>query len=83
MHSTQSSEHTLSFPILRSFADSSINMSSEEQQQANFALQSLVKAASSIKIQILGEGKQTIGLLTLLVLKLSHISEILCQSFLN
>lgn len=46
MHSTQSSG--LSFHMLRSFADSSINMNSE-QQQANFGLQSLVKAVSSIK----------------------------------
>lgn len=69
MHSTKSWELTLSFHILRSFADSSINMSSE-QQQANFGLQGLVKTASSIKTQILGEGKQTIVLLTLLALKL-------------
>lgn len=56
MHSPQSSEHTLSFHKLRSFADSSIDMSSEPQN-ANFGLQSLFKAASSIKTQILGEGK--------------------------
>lgn len=49
MHSSQSSGHTLSFQILKSFAESRLNKNCE-QQQVNFGLKTWFRAVTSIKI---------------------------------
>lgn len=48
MHSNQSLGHTMSFQILRSFAESRFNMNSK-QQQVNFGLKTVFRAVTSIK----------------------------------